>query len=159
MLLKPNHVQLLVSQGIMTEAEIKSRYHIMLEKYVKDLVIEGNTLRNMIFNGVLPAVFAYRKDLADSLVAQKSLGIDVSGHPEKAILDKLTTESTELHREAQKLSDLINKINSSDEHVQVDLASVQLTSIMAQVRAISDSIEDLTCDKYWPFPKYAELLF
>ncbi|KAI8929747.1 glutamine synthetase type III N terminal-domain-containing protein [Entophlyctis helioformis] len=158
-LLEPVHLNLLVSQGIMTENEVKSRYHILLEKYVKDLVIEGNTLKGMIFNGVLPAVYNFRKDLADSLVAQKSIGIDISATAEKQTLDKLSKLTVDLKASADKLSLLIDEINAADEHTQAHLASTSLLQNMEEIRTTTDSLEQLTSDKYWPFPKYTELLF
>lgn len=158
-LLEKSSIQLLTSQGIMTESEVQSRYHILLEKYVKDLVIEGNALKTMIFQGVLPAVFAYRKDLADSIVAQKTIGIDIAASPEKTTLDALTGLTVSLKKAGDKLGSLIDKINAADEETQGQLASVELTVVMEEVRTITDALENLSADKYWPFPKYTELLF
>ncbi|KAH6571637.1 hypothetical protein BASA62_003782 [Batrachochytrium salamandrivorans] len=158
-LLEPAHLGLLVSQGIMTEAEVNSRYHILVEKYVKDLVIEGNTLTTMTFNGVLPAIYQYRKDLADSLVAQKSIGYDISVAPEKKTLDKLVELTSNLFETGEHLTSLIDKINASEESLQAEIASKELVPLMEKVRTITDSLENLVTDKYWPFPKYSELMF
>ncbi|KAL2916198.1 hypothetical protein HK105_204289 [Polyrhizophydium stewartii] len=158
-LLEPAHMNVLVSQGIMTEAEVKSRYHILVEKYVKDLIIEANTLKGMIFNGVVPAVFQYRKDLADSLLSQKSLGYDIAGLPEKATLDKLTKLAVELQAHGDELVELIDTINAADEETQAELSSTKLLAVMESVRHTADALEQITADKYWPFPKYNELLF
>ncbi|KAJ8323576.1 hypothetical protein O5D80_007886 [Batrachochytrium dendrobatidis] len=158
-LLEPQHLELLVSQGIMTEIEVKSRYHILVEKYVKDLVIEGNTLKTMTFNGVLPAIYQYRKDLAESILAQKQIGYDVSKLPEKITLDKIFVLTSELHTAGENLASLIDKINDADEHTQADLVSTELIALMEKVRTTTDLLENLMTDKYWPFPKYSELMF
>jgi len=163
-LLEQKNRDLLVSQGIMTLSEITSRFHIMMEKYVKDLMIEANTLKSMVLTGVIPAVFAYRKELAESLVAQKSLGIDISTAPEKITLDALTKLTNELVSTSQTLVNAIDKMNAM-EHLadgiekQADYAGSKLTALLESVRSIVDEIEVYAADKYWPFPKYTELLF
>ncbi|RKO87927.1 hypothetical protein BDK51DRAFT_39029, partial [Blyttiomyces helicus] len=66
-LLEAKNAALLTSLGIFTEGELKSRFHILMEKYAKDLLIEANTLKTMVLQGVIPAAFSYRKDLTESL--------------------------------------------------------------------------------------------
>lgn len=133
------HVELLTSQGIMTETEVKSRFHILMEKYAKDITIEANTLKSMILTGVLPTAYAFRKDLADSLVAQKSLGLDINGLPEKVILDKVLTLTKSLQATSDKLAESISKINSiADELEQADYANNEIIAVMENVRILVD---------------------
>lgn len=47
-ILEQVNVDLMVSEGILTLPELQARYHIMCEKYSKDLLIEGNALKNMV---------------------------------------------------------------------------------------------------------------
>ncbi|KAJ3324352.1 hypothetical protein HDU76_013440 [Blyttiomyces sp. JEL0837] len=158
-LLDEKNKVLLTSLGILTEDELNSRYHILLEKYVKDLQIEGNTLRSMIVNGVLPAVFSYRKDLADSLVAMKTIGIDIASVPENQTLKTLTQLATELAAANKKLEAVLEKVDSLHGVEQGDYAGKELTHAMDDVRKKSDELEKEVADKYWPYPKYTELLF
>src|SRR3954467_4592740 len=51
--------KLLTSLNIFTEDELESRYHVRLERYIKDMLIELHTLREMVDTQVLPAAFAY----------------------------------------------------------------------------------------------------
>ncbi|KAJ3013870.1 UNVERIFIED_CONTAM: hypothetical protein HDU68_000513, partial [Siphonaria sp. JEL0065] len=148
---------LLISQGILSEAELTSRYHILLEKYAKDLLIEGNTLRSLISNAVLPAAFTYRKELADSINAQKTAGVEAV--PEKKILVALTKSSIELTEANEKLETLLVKIEGLHEEAQGEAAAKELTVAMEDVREKSDALEKQVADKYWPLPKYTELLF
>jgi glutamine synthetase len=138
-LIDPVHVKLLTSQGIMTETEIKSRFHILMEKYAKDILIEAQTLKTMVSVGVLPAAYAFRKDLTDSLVGQKAIGIDIASSPEKKVLDKLHTLTTTLQASADKLVAGIDKINSiADEIEQADFANSDLVPLMDSARATVD---------------------
>src|SRR5580765_2300801 len=56
--------QLLTKLGIFSEAEIDSRYHVRLERYIKDMLIEMHTLRETIDTMVLPAALGYVGSLA-----------------------------------------------------------------------------------------------
>src|SRR5213082_619491 len=56
--------QMLTKLGIFSEAEIDSRYHVRLERYIKDMLIEMHTLRETIDTMVLPAALEYVGGLA-----------------------------------------------------------------------------------------------
>ncbi|KAJ3065876.1 hypothetical protein HDU98_010766 [Podochytrium sp. JEL0797] len=156
-LLVPHNKALLISQGILSESELTSRYHILLEKYSKDLLIESNTLRSLIVNGVLPASFTYRKELADSVNSQKNAGVDAT--PEKKMLQNLTKITVELQDASDKLEALTAKIEAMHEEAQAIACAQEITVAMDLVREKSDALEKQVADKYWPFPKYTELLF
>lgn len=158
-LIEPKHAELLTSLGIMSSAEVNSRYHILLEKYAKDIVIEAQTLKTMSLQGILPAVFAYRKQLADSLVALKSCGLDAGKAPEKLTLDKINPLSETLYAATTTLTDSIDKINALNEHAQPEFANFSLLPAINAVRAVCDELEVIIPDNIWPYPKYLELLF
>ncbi|KAI9341035.1 glutamine synthetase type III N terminal-domain-containing protein [Zopfochytrium polystomum] len=158
-LLEPKNRQLLTSLGIFTEDELNSRYHILVEKYAKDLLIEGNTLKNMITSGVLPGAYAYRKDLAESLNSQKNVGVDLSDAPELETLKTLTTLTADLKKAADHLQAVIDKVEALHDEEQGEVAGKELTAALEEVRSKSDTLEKHVADKYWPYPKYTELLF
>jgi glutamine synthetase len=130
-----------------------------LEKYAKDVVIEANTLKNMVFQGVLPSVFVYSKELTDSLIGMKNLGFDVSKSAEKQLLEELTTHSAALKALAEKLEPLMERIDSLDPVKQAEVANVELTALIDAIRVKVDSLEAKTGQSYWLYPKYTELLF
>src|SRR5213075_1606773 len=51
---KQSH-KLLTSLGILSETELDSRYHVRLERYIKDMLIELHTQRELVDTYVLPA--------------------------------------------------------------------------------------------------------
>ncbi|TPX58403.1 glutamine synthetase [Spizellomyces sp. 'palustris'] len=158
-LLASEHAKLLTSLGIFTEGELHSRFHILMEKYAKDLVIEGNTLKNMILQGVLPAAFNFKKDLADSLNSQKNLSLDIEGSPELNTLKKVSKLTADLQQAVEKLSGIIDKVNGLEGEEQGDVAGAELTVSLDEVRHAADALEVYISDKQWPYPKYTELLF
>ncbi|KAJ3241591.1 hypothetical protein HDU81_000130 [Chytriomyces hyalinus] len=156
-LLEPHNSNLLTSLGVLSQSELSSRYHIMVEKYAKDLVIEANTLSALINNGVLPAAFSYRKELADSINSQATAGVEAA--PEKKLLIALTNGCMALTEAAEKLDAFIEKVEGLHEEEQGEAAGTLLTAAMEEVRSHADALEKKVADKYWPFPKYTELLF
>ena len=65
----------LLTLGIFTKAELESRYHVRLERYVKDMLIEMHTLKEMVDTLVLPAAFSYSGSLSTSASHAVSAGI------------------------------------------------------------------------------------
>jgi glutamine synthetase len=159
-ILEQKNIDLMVSQGILSLPELTARYHIMCEKYSKDLLIEANTLKNMILQGVMPAVFSYRKELADSLCSLKAVGIDIETAPERQVLvllSKYTTELSALTTELAKCIDQLNELEEPSE--QATFANNSLLGLLEKTRVVSDLIENYVPDHKWPFPKYTKLFF
>jgi glutamine synthetase len=159
-LIDPVHVKLLTSQGIMSDTEIQSRFHIMMEKYAKDIIIEAQTLKTMVLTGVLPAAYEFRKELIDSLVGQQTIGVEVKSSPEKRVLDQLLVLVQDLLNNNEKLVEAITKIHSfGDEIEQAEYANSTIVPLGELIRTNVDALEQVVPDKSWPFPKYTELLF
>lgn len=155
-LLETHNAELLTKQGIFSEAELNSRFHILMEKYAKDLLIEAETLKNMVNVSILPAAFDFRKELADTIKTLKDIGAD--GTPERSILDKVHKIVVELQKVAKDLEAAIEKVNTADEHDQADVASKEILPPMNIIRTLVDSLEQILADKHYPYPKYSELL-
>lgn len=143
MLMDPTNSEMLKSLGICSSIEIKSRYHIMMERYVKDLLIEANTLKSMIFQHVLPAVYEYRKSLADSLKSMKEVGASIADAPEKKTLDAVAKFTSELTNASERLVALIQAIvNEGDLEKEADLAAKEVIPLFDEIREKSDAYVD-----------------
>src|SRR5207253_5489842 len=70
---------LLTGLKIFTPEELESRYHVRLERYVKDMLIELHTLREMADTLVLPAAFSYANGLVEA--ASRAKGTGINGAP------------------------------------------------------------------------------
>ena len=159
-LLDKKNVDMLMHQKIYSEAEIESRYEIMLENYCKAVNIEALTRTDMTRKEILPAVEAYTSELASAAGAKKSIDSEIDCGYEKRLI--------------KKLSMLADRIDSADEALEKKIAEYStITDIteascfirddilpaMANLRAAADEAETLTAEKYWPFPTYGKLLF
>ncbi|OZJ01810.1 hypothetical protein BZG36_05163 [Bifiguratus adelaidae] len=153
------HVEMLTKTGIFSTIELQSRYHILMEKYAKDILIEASTLIGMINQQVLPAAYAYRKDVAQGAHLLKD--VDVDAQPEVVLLKEMSPHLSALQKDVAELEKQVETI--SDKHEDIEAmahgACHQLLPLMEKVREHADALEGMTGDKYWPMPRYTELLF
>ncbi|KAI3638297.1 hypothetical protein MIR68_003908 [Amoeboaphelidium protococcarum] len=157
-LLDPKHQKMLteVSQ-IFSPEELNSRYHILSEKYAKDILIEANTLKSMLFTAILPMTFDTRKQMAESVCKLKDAGVDYN--TEKKVLVQLGELLNQLSENGDKLVKNIDAIAQSHEEDADLTAARDLLPVMNLIRQQVDNLEGIVNDKNWPFPKYIELLF
>jgi glutamine synthetase len=151
--------KLLNTLGILDETELESRYHVRLERYVKDMLIELHTMMQLVDTFVLPAAFAYSAMLVDSASKAKSAGVSVIPQIEAA--NEIGTLIQELQARRAALGKVVAKAEKM--HESLDDCAKLLTSDgadrMAEVRETSDKLELAIGDEYWPLPKYREILF
>ncbi|KAJ2357224.1 hypothetical protein GGF43_001597, partial [Coemansia sp. RSA 2618] len=159
-LIKDKHMKMLTTDtGIFSQGELTSRYHILNERYAKDIIIEAETLKTIVGQQILPAAFEYRKSLAESAAALKAVGVEAS--PEISILSDLTPEVVTLQKEFAKLDAAVRKLvdeEGDDSNAHAQAAYDTVAPVIASVRDAADALETSVADKYWPLPKYTELL-
>ena len=145
--------------GVLTREELESRYHVRLERYVKDILIELHTIKEIADTLILPAAYAYLGELANSAAQGKAAGFKEIPQVERA------NEIGALAKQLKSKRELLSKVIDRAEHMHEDVAKCAelLTSEgadrMAEVRAACDALELLVGDDYWPLPKYREMLF
>jgi glutamine synthetase len=150
-LVRPEARAFLAHTKIFSEAESDARYHVRMERYVKDIEIEVEALKNIVSTHVLPA--AYR---------QHALLVGAGAGPGKAIgaalmrigasIDELAAKGSELQSAADRAaaeSNLEKKARVLADHV---------VPAMATVREVADRIEENVADDLWTLPKYREML-
>lgn len=150
---------LFATLGILTPEELESRYHIRVERYLKDMLIEMHTMREMIDTMVLPAAFKYLGVLADA--AQKSKAVGIRVNPATVAATAFARQVTDLQKRAVALHAAVDKADTM--HHAPSKCAQFLTSAgagsMAAVREVSDAIELTMGDEYWPLPRYREMVF
>ena len=158
--LAPKNVELFTRQRVFTEAEMHARYEIHLENYCKVLHIEALTMLEMAQKEILPAVSAYTKELADTVLAKKAVSAAVNCEAETGLVEKLSEGAASLCRTMQALGEALEGVKA-----HTDMADCAMyykdavLSAMEQLRAAADELETLTAASYWPFPTYGELLY
>ncbi|KAJ1882276.1 hypothetical protein LPJ57_001040, partial [Coemansia sp. RSA 486] len=159
-LIKEKHVNMLTKEtAIFTESELRSRYHILNERYAKDIIIEAETLKAIVGQQILPAAFEYRKSLAEAAASLKTVGVEAA--PEVDTLQELTPLVACLQTEYRKLIAAVDACvehPSEDSNAHAMAACKDVVPLIASVRNAADALEVAVADKFWPLPKYTELL-
>ena len=150
---------LFTTLGILSREELESRYHVRMERYVKDMLIELHTLREIVDTMVLPAAYQYAGALATSAADAKSAGIRQIPQVERA--NEVGALAKELKTKRDALAKLVTRAEGM--HDSLEKCAALLTGggadAIAGVRAASDALEVLVADSLWPLPKYREMLF
>jgi glutamine synthetase len=150
---------LLTKLGIFTKEELESRYHVRLERYVKDMLIEMHTLKEMVDTIVLPASYTYAGTLAAAAAQATQAGIKVVPQVEAANeVGQMIESLRDNQRDLQAVLDKAEGMHD-DLPKQAKLLTSKGADAMAAVRSCCDALELKVADELWPLPKYREMLF
>ena len=149
----------LTKLGILSKPEIESRFHIRLERYVKDMLIEIHTLDEIVDTMILPASFSYLASLTRSAADAKAAGVKPVPQLDAAnaiseLIQQLQTRRAALGKVAAKAEGMHDELEA-----QARLLTADGADRMAEVRETSDALELVVSDDLWPLPKYREMLF
>ncbi|MBO6016712.1 MAG: glutamine synthetase type III, partial [Oscillospiraceae bacterium] len=159
MVLHPENVGMLTRHKVYSEAEIRSRYEISLENYVRTVHIEALTMADMAKKEILPAVMRYTGDLAAALNEKKAAMPELSYPVESELIKKLTELVVKIDAAEKTLEKSIAACEEGDTTEQAFRIRDELLPRMAELRAPCDEAETMTAADYWPFPTYGDLLF
>ena len=158
-LITPSSRKTLTELGILSDAELESRFHVRMERYVKDVMIELITLKEMVDSLILPAAFSYYGSLATAAAAAHTAGITVV--PQVAQANHIGTLIQELQTRRDALASVIDRAEGlhHDPTAQAKLLTSDGTDTAEAVRSRCDALELVVADDTWPLPKYREILF
>jgi glutamine synthetase len=125
-----------VFEGILSEAELHSRYEIMVEQYVKTMNIEANLMIELFQTQILPA-------------AQKDMVL-------RGIKEPLIDEAIDACKELKKF---LSQISDLGWEAKGRVFCEVIAPKMAALRSKVDELEMVVDNAIWPLPKYRELLF
>ncbi len=159
-LLDKKNVDMLTSQGVFSEAELKSRCEIMLENYCKTVVIEANTMVDMVKTQIAPAVETYAADTARAAAAKQALVPSLTCGYETGLVRRLSELTDQIAQRTEALEDALISLRQTED-VIAESAMIRDTVLprMEELRAVCDEAETFTAKKYWPYPTYGDLLF
>jgi len=155
--------KMLIDQAIFSEDELSSHYYTKLEQYVLTLEIEAETLSDAILTQVLPAAFAYQRQLLElsrGLVEMKSVIGDDSMGTEVELLKEISKLINDLNRSNKKLKTTVSEgLSIQNLTHKAKFFSDQVVDLLEESRKSIDKLETLVSDDLWPVPKYSEMLF
>lgn len=144
--------------NVFTRAELESRAEIKYENYSKAINIEARTMIDMASKQIIPAVIRYTKSLADTVVAVKEAGADMS------VQSGLLKEVSALLADTKKALDAL--IIAADKAARMEEGKEQaeyyhsdVVPAMAALRTPVDALEMIVDKEAWPMPSYGDLIF
>ena len=159
-ILEKKNRDMLIGNGVMTEAEIHSRYEIMLENYSKTVAIEARTMADMAKKEIMPAIETCVAELAASAKDKLAVSPDMPCGYEVKRIKKLSLLLEQIDAAADELESAMVRLGMlTDVTEEANMIRDEILPRMAQLRAPADEAETLTPAKYWPFPTYGELLY
>ena len=154
----PANVDLFTTHKVFSADEMHARTEILLESYYKTINIEALTMLEMARRDILPSVYAYIKDMTDTAVAKKQLGLGVEA--ETAIIEELSALAAEFGKRIEVLAKAEEGINCCSSELNcAQYAHDVVFQAMEALRETGDTLETKTAAKYWPYPTYGEMLF
>ncbi len=159
-LLDKKNADMLVTQGVFTQAELESRCEIMLENYTKAVNIEALTMVDMAKKQIIPAVEDYVASLVTTASRKMKISADIPMAYEKEVISKLSSLVDIIYDRTNILEAATNKLKDIEDITeQAYYIRDEILAKMASLRVAADEAETLTDKKYWPFPTYGDLLF
>jgi glutamine synthetase len=153
------NIDVFMKHHVFTEAEIHSRYEILMEIYCKTIHIEALTMVDIANEEIIPASVNYQNDLAKLLSRKKTIG-DFDCTMEERLLAKISKQSACLLKKLEALEAAILK--SGEDHDILTHAKFyrdEVFSAMNELRLAADELETRVSKKHWPLPSYGELLY
>ena len=150
------NVELFARHGVYTFTEMKSRQDINMEEYAKVIHIEALTCLDMLNRQIIPACITYSGEVAKTVAAKASIGVDAPA--EKAKVSELTELTARLTEKEAALSAAV-AAEPEEINARAMYAHETIIPAMEAARAVADALESRVAKAYWPFPTYAELLY
>jgi glutamine synthetase len=146
---------------VLSKIELKSRYLIYVEKYIKDLEIEVKCLNNICMDQVIPAATAYQKTLSCAINAMKeALGSSAVISAQKEILKNSLELVNKIYLTNKEILAKVEAASAiHDEAKKAEMLCSKVKTKMNELREYVDELEGLVDDELWPMPKFWEMLF
>jgi glutamine synthetase len=147
--------ELFAKAGVLTPAELASRFEVYAEQYIRTIEVEARLAISIAKTQIYPAAMAYLSDLTESLTRLSALKIDASTET----ATKVAGLASALTASVTKLGDALAKHDFSTLEQHLAHAGKTLKPLMDDVRKSADALEAEVGDEYWPLPTYQEMLF
>jgi glutamine synthetase len=146
---------------VLSNVELKSRYLIHIERYIKDLEIEVKCLNNICMSQVIPAATVYQTRLAEAVSeTREALGKNAELTAQQEMLKRVVVLVNKIYLTNKEIQTGIEKAAAiHDEQKKAEMLCSKVKTKMNELRDYVDELEGLVDDELWPLPKFWEMLF
>jgi glutamine synthetase len=146
---------------VLSKAELYSRFEINLEAYIKQINIEALTMIEMAKRQIVPTAIKFANELAASINAVKSTGVDADVSVQAELLKDVSSTLASFKKNIEKLEKVTAEAAEmhGDTYKQACAYRDEVFTAMGELRADGDKLETMVDAELWPMPTYADLLF
>ena len=151
---------LFTKSGVYKADELESRYHLELERYIKDIEIEVAALRELALSCVIPAAYKHQAQLVAAVKDVASIiGEGPAVSAQKAEVQEVADLISALKTSLTSLDKAVEKAEVDNLEKKATALAYQVSDAMLAVRDVCDKLENIVDDTLWSLPKYREMLF
>ena len=155
--MEPSTLQMLEDMGVFARKEMEAFHTIKLESFVKSIEIEMSVLRDMIWEGILPAISSQLLLEKNSYDAAAALELP-DMEQWRTLLVKLAEAKLKLIKQTDQLTALREKMSGMTPRKHADAIVEEAVPLMKEIRHTADAIEIYFSSANMPFPNYRNLL-
>jgi glutamine synthetase len=147
--------KLFQTTGVLSAAELESRFEVYAEQYVLSIEVEAKLVVDMAKTLIYPAALEYLATLANTSASLSGLGVVL----DNSAATLIANHSNAMMAGVAKLSEALKTdgFSSTEEHMQ--FCAKDLRTLMDDIRSHADILEAEVADELWPLPKYQEMLY
>ena len=158
-LLDEKNVALFERHGVFSAAELRSRYEILLENYIKVIHIEAETMMDMVSRNILPAVSAFSAKLCDNAKIKAEVAGVACGY-EKARCREISRHTDTIYAIYSTLGEAMHHADSAEDTLERAMRyKDDVIGAMNALREACDACEAMIPNEQWPYPSYTDILF
>lgn len=155
--MEPSTVKMLGDMGVFSKKELEAFHTIKLENFVKNIEIEMSVLRDMVWEGILPAISKQLLLESTSCEIAEKAGAEGAGSWKKVLLH-LAESKTKLIDLTHELTELREQMSKMTPREHADAIVNSAVPLMNEIRRIADSAEGYFSKEIMPYPNYRDLL-
>jgi len=154
----PSRTAFLTELKVFTARELESRINVSLERYLKTVTLEAETVLEMLSTQVIPAG---ERQLAESTAA--AAAVKAAGVPPIGVTARVSQLARALEAVLAGATRLEQALEGGeklhDERKEAAHLAAEVRPALIAVREAADALEQLVDADLWPMPKYREMLF
>jgi len=151
----PAIVELFEKNGVLSPAELESRFEVYSEQYVKVIEMEASLVISMAKTSIYPAAVRYLSELSGAIAAAKAIGLSLDNNTAENVASLVKRMSDTVG----ELEAALAKHDFADTEAHMTHSAKVIRPLMDAVRESGDALEYEVADDLWPLPKYQEMLF
>tara|TARA_B100002052_G_scaffold126196_1_gene115764 strand:+ start:103 stop:834 length:732 start_codon:yes stop_codon:yes gene_type:complete len=146
---------------VMNTVELKARYDIELEEYIKRIQIESRVLGAIAGNHIIPTAIRYQNLLIKNVNGLKNIyeaDYQELAQEQLELIQKISKYISAINKEISFMIEARKKANALDTKGRAEVYQTKVLPFFDSIRYASDKLELMVEDKLWPLAKNRELL-